>query len=223
MKNIMDNNILTKEFDIFKIEYTKDDLNYIDDLVNYLKNNYKDIMNFFNLKEFNKKIEIKLWNDINLYRKDMNDKYNIKVPDWEVARGYRGKKGRNIDLLSLKEYKKSKGHENDTLDNLLKVIIHEFVHVCQFEYNNSTPTLTWFNEALATNISHQYEGYTLSLDVSLDSIIKGQASYINYYTMGKYLLNNYPKEYILKLSKDNDLLIKDTPKIYKETIEYIRK
>ena len=210
----------TKEFDIFKIEYTKDDLDYIDNLVNYLKNNYKDIMNFFNLKEFNKKIEIKLWNDINLYRNNMSDKYNVKIPNWEVGRGYRGKKGIYIDLLSFNECKKAKGHNNDKLEYLFSVLIHEFVHVCQFEYNDSTPTLTWFNEGLATNLSGQYKNCPYIITSSLQDILNAKSNYNNFYLMGKYLLNNYDKEYTLKLAKDKELLIKDTPKIYKETLKY---
>ena len=41
-----------------------------------------------------------------------------------------------------------------------------------------------------------------SLEITSERIINGQASYINYYTMGKYLLDNYPKEYILELAKN---------------------
>ena len=88
--------MLSKEFDIFKIEYTKDDLDYIDDLINNLKNNYKDIMNFFNNKEFNKKIEIKLWNNAEEYRAYLNSLYKEKgynntVPLWETARSFTDK------------------------------------------------------------------------------------------------------------------------------------
>ena len=40
--------------------------------------------------------------------------------------------------------------------------------------------------------------------------------------MGKYLLDNYDKNYILELSKNKDLLEKETEKIFIHTVEYVR-
>ena len=218
---------MKQEFDIFEIEYTESDLEYIDDLIKYLDSNIKNIMNYFGLTTLERKISIKLWNSKEEYRKVIGDliknyERNNTVPEWEVARSTNNKKVSRIDLISYKESLKCKGHSKDTLDNLFKVIVHEFVHTCQFEYNHHTESLTWFSEALATNLSHQYEEYPLTIEVPLERIINGQVSYINYHTMGKYLLDNYPKEYILELAKNKKLLLKDTKKIYEETLEYIK-
>ena len=217
---------MKQEFDIFEIEYTESDVEYIDDLINYFKNHYKAIMDFFNLKEFSKKIKIKFWDSKEEYRDYFNKiykekGYNRTVSEWEVARSFT-EEFPKIFLMSHKESVKCIGHEKDTLDSLFKVLVHEFVHACQFEYNHHIESLTWLLEALATNLSHQYEEYPLILNVPLEKIIKGQASYINYRTMGKYLLENYPKEYILELAKNKELLLKDTKKIYEETCEYIK-
>ena len=216
---------MKKIFDIFEIEYTNIDLEYIDELINYLKNNYKRIMVFFGIKTFKEKIKIKIWNNVEEYRNYFNTiykkyGYNKTVPSWEMARVFTDTSPK-IFLISYKESLKCKGHQKDDLNKYLKVILHEFVHTCQFEFNNHNESLTWLNEALATTLSHQYDNYPLTLDVSLDSIINGQASYINYYTMGKYLINNYSKEYILELAKNRELLTKDTSKIYEETLLYI--
>ena len=218
---------MKQEFDIFEIEYTESDLEYIDDLIKYFKNNYKTIMNFFHLKEFTKKVKIKFWNSKEEYRDYFNKIYKEKgyhrtVSEWEVGRSFT-EECLKIFLMSYKERVKCRGHEKDTLDSLFKVIVHEFVHTCQFEYNHHTESLTWFLEALATNLSCQYDGLSLGLNATLDDIINGQVSYSNYYTMGKYLLESYPKEYILELAKNKDLLLKDTKKIYEETLEYIKK
>ena len=217
---------MKQEFDMFEIEYTESDLEYIDDLIKYFKNNYKNIMNFFHLKEFSKKVKIKFWDSKEEYRDYFNKLYKEKgynntVPEWEVARSF-PEECPKIFLMSYKERVKCRGHSKDTLDDLFKVIVHEFVHTCQFEYNHHTESLTWFLEALATNLSCQYEEHPLTLNVDLERIINGQVSYINYRTMGKYLLDNYPKEYILELAKNKELLLKDTKKIYEETLEYIK-
>ena len=146
--------------------------------------------------------------------------YNKKVNDWEVGRAINNQKECRIDLLCLSERKKCKGHADDTIDNLLKVTIHEFTHICHFEYCNHRPSMIWFNEALATNLSNQYD--TLDINCSLEDILKGKAYYSNYYVMGKYLLDNYDKNHILELSKNKDLLEKETEKIFIHTVEYVR-
>ena len=218
---------MKKEFDMFLIEYTESDLEYIYDLIKYLRDNLDNIMNFFELKKLEHKIFIKLWDSKDKYREFIGNlikDYVIKntVPEWEVARSTNNNGVSRIDLISYKESLKCKSHGKDTLDDLFKVIVHEFVHTCQFDYNNHTESLTWFSEALATNLSGQYDELSLGLNASLDDIINGQVSYSNYYTMGKYLLDNYPREYILELAHDKELLLKDTKKIYNGTIEYIK-
>lgn len=121
----------------------------------------------------------------------------------------------------LRRKKKMQGHDKDTLRNLINVCIHEFTHTCHFTYNGNSKTMVWFAEALATALSNQYD--YLYFDCTLDDIINGKAKYINYYTMGRYLIDNCDKEYILKLARDKNLLESDTCSIYHETIDYVSK
>ena len=41
------------------------------------------------------------------------------------------------------------------IDDLIKVVQHEFVHTCHEQFKNYKDTLTWINEALATILSNQ--------------------------------------------------------------------
>ena len=209
---------MKKRFCIFEIEYTESDSEYIDFLISEIQDKYLGIMDFFDISKLNHIVTIKIWNNLEKYR-DYFSKMNKSIPNWEVARATINKNEARIDLMCLKERMKCEGHQNDKLDNLLKVIVHEFVHICHMTFNDYNATMIWFGEGLATNLSNQFK--RMEINCSLEDIIYGNAKYINYYSMVKYLLDNYSKEYILMLSKNKKLLENITNDIYYKTIEYI--
>ncbi len=211
-------------FKNFEIKYTDKDEKYIQLIIQKLKNNYLNIINFFNLEKIDTTILIKFWDNLMDYRNFFNEKMkkqNKTVAEWEVARSTNNSKEHRIELLCLEESRKCRGHHNDTVETLIKVSIHEFVHTCHFIYNENKDSMTWFAEALATNLSNQYE--ELCFDCSLDDILNGKANYINYYSMGRYLIDNCDKEYILELAKNIELLKNETTNIYYQTLEYVSK
>ena len=127
-------------FVYFEIEYSKKDTEEIQLIANKLKDKYLDIMHFFNLERLERKVFIKLWDNLNEYRNFFNERmkeYNKKVPEWEVGRSISNFEECRIDLLNLEETKKCRGHQNDTIDSLIKVCIHEFVHTCHYAYNGN--------------------------------------------------------------------------------------
>lgn len=143
---------MKKEFDNFMIEYTIDDLTYIDDLIQYFLTFENKIMGFFNLNALARKVQIKIWNDIEEYEKYIKSEIkrifnkSIVIQDWETGRSIETRNESQIHFLSYKERLKRKSHSEDTLDSLMKVIIHEFVHTCHAQYKQYQFTLTWFNE-----------------------------------------------------------------------------
>ena len=211
-------------FTYFQFEYSEKDTEDIKLITKELKDKYLDIMHFFNLERLERKVFIKLWDNLNEYRNFFNERmkeYNKKVPEWEVGRSISNFEECRIDLLNLEETKKCRGHQNDTIDSLIKVCIHEFVHTCHYAYNGNKDSMTWFSEALATNLSNQYRN--LYFNCSLNDILDGKANYINYYSMGKYLIDNCDKNYILELAKNKELLERDTANIYDQTLSYVSK
>ncbi len=209
-----------------ELEYNKDDLEYIEDFKKEIEKYYDSILYFFNLDKLDRNIKIKFWNNVTEFRNyfdNLMKKDNIKTKPWVVGRTTSNEKESRIDLLSYKESIKCQGHEKETIHDLLKVGIHELVHFVQFDYNHHTDVMTWLSEALATNLSDQYENKEVYFNTTLEDIINGKSKYGNYYLMGKYLLENYDKEYILKLVKDNELLKQETPKIFKETFDSLKR
>ena len=125
-----------------------------------------------------------------------------------------------IDILTLEERRKCKGHNNDNIDTLLKCLIHEFVHICHLNY--SANTLKLYDETLAVILSKQYNNCELHIDCTLDELLNKNINYINYYTIGKYLFDTYDRKYILELLRDKKLLEEQTPIIYEKAKLYIR-
>lgn len=219
---------MIKEFKNFTIEYSEDDLTYIDDLLKHFLFSQNKIMSFFNLEKLDKNVQIKIWNDVIEYEKyiknEMKRIFNVDITmkDWEVGRAITTKTESQIHILSYKERIKRKGHKYDKIDDLIKVVPHEFAHTCHAQFKNYQPTLTWINEALATILSNQYDDEEPVLDCTLDELLNGKVNYLRYNTLGKYLFKNYDKKYILELAKNNELLKQKTPIIFEEAKEWIK-
>lgn len=154
---------------------------------------------------------------------EMKRIFNVEntMEDWEVGRAITTKTESQIHILSYQERIKRKGHQYDKIDDLIKVVQHEFVHTCHEQFKNYKDTLTWINEALATILSNQYDDITPVLDCTLDELLNGKVNYVRYNTLGKYLFENYDKKYILELAKNNELLKQKTPIIFEEAKKWI--
>ncbi len=125
-----------------------------------------------------------------------------------------------IYTLSLEELKKTIVHDKSTDSDWIKLIIHEFVHICQ-RYISNLKKYPWIKEGMATYLAGQHQQYDYSsFDATLEQLTMGGTRYFNYYLMFKYVYEKYGKEYIVNLFKDDELLEKETPKLYKELIKY---
>lgn len=210
---------MRKELEYIVIDYTKDDVDYIDTLCNSLNEKSKEVIQFLNIKEFGEKVKVKLWNSIEEFRnlhKSLFHKVdaNGQVPNWISGFAL----GNEVQTLSLAQYRKTKNHECATIIDLEKLIIHEFTHAAHSRLHDNRIML-WLTEGLATFLAHQYDDKELEFNATLEEIKVGKTSYTNYYIMFNYVLNTYGKDYILKLIKDEELLQNETNRLYEETKE----
>lgn len=201
------------------LKYTEKDIEYIDLLKSEIEKRCQEIVDFFNIKDFGEKIEVKLFGTLEEFREFCEVKNKLcldekgKLPEWVCGVSFKGR----IITLTLEEYRKTKSHEDKTIDDLILLILHEFTHSCHDKIiDRSKKLYKWLSEGLATTISHQYDKHELSFNATLDQIIHGKCNYINYHTMFKYVLDTYGRDYILELLKNHDLLVADTPKLYDE-------
>ena len=134
--------------------------------------------------------------------------------------------GGNINILSIEECRKTIFHQDMTLEEMLKVITHEFVHACQQEINPDAADVEWFWEALATNLANPFD-HVASMQCEDEKLIKNlNATPYNYeicFTIGKFMLENYSHEQVLDYIKNPDKLRKNAKTIFKEEREWFHK
>lgn len=215
---------MINELEYMNIEYGKKDIEYIDSLICDVDKISKDIVAFFGIEYFGNKVEVKLYDNLKEFRElFVKLKYYEdidKVPKWACGCAYKDMNTDIIATLSFMEYIKTKGHENDTINDLKYLVLHEFVHSCHIKLTDE-PTFTWLKEGLATTISHQYDNAELIFDLTLEGAMHGGHDYRNYHTMFSYVYDTYGREYILTLVKNFELLKQETPRLYIETKNYV--
>ncbi|MDO5397418.1 MAG: hypothetical protein Q4G33_05760 [bacterium] len=199
--------------DDFIITYTTETQNLvevIEVIVEALIVNMKKIMDFFGLKEFNNKKEIIIYSNIDKYAKHMS-KY-ILYQDWMIADTSDG----NINILSLDMCQKTNAHKNMSYEEYKKVILHEFVHICQSEINPNSDGCEWFWEALATNLSGQIF-YDININCTKEALMYDYynlaGNYAITYKIGKYMLENMKHDKILEYVRIPERLCNETEAI----------
>ena len=204
------------ELSNFVIESDKD-VDYINDVISTLESGTSDILNFFELEKLSKKKLVRIFTDREKYKEHML-RFVSEFKEWMCGDTCDG----NINLLEIDEARKSNHHKDMSLDEFTKMILHEFVHSCQQEL--SSKGVTWYWEALATNLSGQdYEQINLSncdfnsLRTNFNNTKNG---YQYAYTLGKFMLENYSKDELLEYIKNPDLLIKDADSIFESVKKY---
>lgn len=229
MKNISDFGKLVADFsqtltyletnryerDVFYIENTGDE-----DISKFLDvKELENIMQFFHINKLRNKKILKIWSNIDCYMEHLIP-YVGQYKDWMVADTYDG----NINLVSFDLYHKANPQYNNP-DSYKKLIIHEFVHICQQEINPNASGVSWFWEALATNMSNQ--AYPLSqIFCTRDELMfhfqELSNGYAISYTIGRYLLNYLSSSKVLEYVKKPELLISDTDAIIKNVNAWLK-
>jgi hypothetical protein len=211
------------------IHYTDNDEEYINDIINFLEQKSGKIMNFFELDKLSSKVKIIIWGSIEEYKNNISPylkKQGREYKEWMIGDTMDG----NINMLTISAVKTTKNRQNHSVNDLLGTLCHEFVHIChrQIRKNNNTEILSknaWFSELLATNLGNPHSFRLTKFNATIEELENNfdntPASYSIAYTIGQYLFQNYDKNFILLLSKDNDKLAEYSPKIFKEAKKWI--
>ena len=194
------------------INYNECDNNYIDEICDYFEIESKNITKYLEIIDIKEKANIIIYNDINEFKINIlkDNKYykTIKdIPNYVVAVGGDDK---NISILSLDNYIKVENHQNCTIEDYKKTLVHEFVHFCHHKLN--AINMIWINEGLATNLSRQatkYKNNNINLPLK---------SYSDYCLAFEYVMKKYNKKYILRLLNDIEFQKIETPKILEEIL-----
>lgn len=180
--------------------YNECDKDYINKIINYFELCYKEVLDFLKLNKLDKKCIIKLWDDSDDFRNELKQISGNEIPFWVTGSSINNKNDKyaRIDYLSLREIKKIDYHKNETVDDLKKGILHEFVHICHSQscdYNY--PKEFFLKEGVATYLAHQYDD--CELNVPIKTIID-DVDYVEYENY-RYLFDK-----LVELYNHNELL-----------------
>lgn len=207
------------KFAIFKYEEIDSDL--INDLVEYLEKEAKEIFAFFEINEEDDRPIINIVSTKKEFDKYFKEEFGYEAPRY--SRGFFKRDG-SINYLSIKDYvNTTHAFKEEDYDNALvgfkKTFVHEYVHYVNSLFNqasNCGPTAIYLREGIAIYLSRQKENESIKFDFSLDDILSNNAKkkiYNAYYLLVKYLVENHDKGFVLELFKSNraakEFLIKE--------------
>lgn len=207
--------ILEKKYFIIEAD---DDLKYVTEIVTYLEQKMKYLMDFFELKSLKSKKKIIVYKNLQKYINHIEQFFEYQ--DYMCADTNDG----NINVLSLEAAHKTKMYSDMDIKKLKSIILHEFVHISQqeCEIEHHIDDIIWFWEGLATNLGNPEEYECISINASNEDINNFNCSENNYpiaFTIVKYMLENYSHEKILEYVKYPSKLLVDSKMILNDSRE----
>ena len=214
---------MINELKFLVLDYSKKDLPYINELCSYLEKNCASIVQFFDIKNFGEKVNVKLWDSLTEFRKYYEKLFSKPNAPYVIPKWVCGFANNNdVHTLTFSEFVKTKSNEDPTFDDLKKTVMHEFVHACQKKIDKFG-AYAWITEGLAVTLSGQYENVDvnkLKFDATLNEMQFGCSNYTNYFLMFNYVYKTYGKNHIFKLIKNINLQKTETEKLFNETKNY---
>lgn len=201
---------MIKESKYFEVEYTDNDIAYIDRMLEDIDAEAERILSFFNINNYNEKFHLILIPTKKEFSNTIREL--IHFEDDQYGIGF--VKDRIMYCLSYLDYK-STYYKDYNYDDFIKTIIHEFIHACH-SYVKKGMSIRCINEGLACYLSNQYDNNKeLTFDASLEDLINDKmVNYDNYYLLMKYIFENYEREYIDKIIYDKIFAREEIVKIY---------
>lgn len=204
----------------FKIIYNEDDP-YKDLIIETINKKTKEIADFFGIAKFREKKKVVIYYSIEDFKKYLIPWLKDgKYYDWMIGSTHDG----NINMLSLACCHQTKSHKSITLEDYMDGVVHEIVHIFHHELKGDNKTkYGWFHEALATNLSNQdYDivPITCTLEQLTTNSNQVNNQYDIFYTIGKYILENYSRDFILTMCKDEVVLEEIANKLFENAKEY---
>lgn len=175
-----------------------------DYISSFINDNIDDIWHYFGLNK--ETIYIKITNNYEEF-KDIFVKYLNSLPG-ENTCGFILDSKKTVIVLNYNDYTKT--HKKDDLA-YLKMILHECVHVVHSMYCNKNYPIKCIWEGIACFLSNQYKDHSIK-EIPEQYLLTDKLSYIYYYNIMKLLVENFDKEIILKILKNE---IKADEYIYK--------
>ncbi len=209
---------MKRELENFIIE-SDIQLNYFDDVVDYIAKNERKILDFFKLEKLPNKVKILILS-YEPFKEFIISKYGEIL---SYICGDSNSSTHTIRILNVDDQIKYTTHKDADVKKIQDTALHEIVHQCHHiyitDYTGYKQT-TWFSEGLATNLSNQkYELQDLNqcnFDELKTDFRHYKGSYRYAYTIVNYILNNYSDEEIERLYKNPAYVRETANRIFEE-------
>lgn len=186
------------------IVYSKKNLDYANKISEYVEEKFSDSDKYFEIKD--KKIEIFIMNKTDF--KEFIEVLKMQSHDWLC-----GVASNCIcAVLTYEEYINYENRKNQTFEDYLDMIVHEVIHARHQLSGKSKKRkeANWFKEALACNLGNPKRKKIITIENTLEDIRNSNnINYNVYYTIGKYMLDNYSLERIKEYIIDDDKVVND--------------
>lgn len=185
-----------------------------DKILSYINQKLPKLLDFFHISYLDHTLEIFVYEDLLTFKNNYQKQTNKEYKDWIC--GFQGKN--EIHLLDYQNYLLTEGHQNQTKEDYLKLIIHEIIHDLHLQYNryhgNEPRTFLYLTKGIASFLSEQYPNPKFNNRIPVEAFLNNEVvNYENYAYIIKYLIENYEHEYLLKLISNERFARKETTKI----------
>ena len=192
------------------INYSKEKNN----ILSYINRKLPKLLDFFHISCLDHTLEIFIYDDLSKFKNNYQKKTNKDYKNWIC--GFQGKN--EIHLLDYENYLLTDGHQNQTKEDYLKLVIHEIIHDLHLQYNryhgNKPRSFVYLTEGIASYLSEQYPNPSFNNHIPVEAFLNNEVvNYENYAYIIKFLIENYEHEYLLKLISNESFARKETPKI----------
>ncbi len=153
--------------ELYSIEYDEKSKSLVQTVNEALNQNFKRILDFWEIQKLENYVEIRIFSDIEEWKTFFESFERGPYQDYIIGLA----DGSKIYVLAYDEYKKTNVHKNDTVEDFQKIIIHEFVHICQNQISTpeSTPSFI-MGEGLATYLADQRYNHDIKIDYPKEDI-----------------------------------------------------
>ena len=197
--------------DYFELCYRRDCAGLVEEISGTLLENMERIMDFFRLERLDSKISVILYSEPEAYISHLEE-CGQTYYEWMIADTFDGR----IHVLSLEACRRSRSHAHMDREEYARLIVHEFVHICQQQVEPNCYGCIWFWEALATNLAAQVME-PVEISCSRDELMfhyqELPEAYAISYRLGKYMLEHMSHEQIYDYIRRPAALWDDTEEI----------
>ena len=200
------------ESDFYSLEYDGKSKKLFQSINDALSQNFQRILDFWGIEKLDNHVKIQIFSDLDDWIKFYENLSGTKYQDYVIGCA----NGSNIYVLAYDEYKKTQMHKNDSLEDFQKVMIHEFVHICQNQLCKDNSKMSFImGEGLATYLADQPYHHDAKIDYPKETLFSNDFFSISndLYSVSqkivRKLVEKVPHDKLIEYALDYTKLYKD--------------